>query len=181
MRCNTRLLVKIGLFLSAYLPLFLILAIKNWYDVKATAILLFVILYSFIWFLMIWIVKKETTDSFKVVSVENKSKDALTYLVPYIIAFIGFDMNKWQDLLALFVLMIILFAVYVNSDLLYINPLLALFSYQVYQVEVKKIAAGCDDNKWDITVITSDKMKIGDDIKVRDLSDNVFLGMISHG
>lgn len=176
-----RLLVKLGLFLSAYLPLFLILAIKTWFDVTAIVILLAVVLYSFVWFVMIWVRQKETTDSYNVVGVENKSKEALTYLVPYIIAFISFDMTKWQDLTALFVLMLLLFAVYVNSDLLYINPLLALFSYQVYQVEVKKIAAGCDEKKWDITVLSSEKIHVGDNIKVRDLSDNVFLGMIAHG
>jgi hypothetical protein len=176
-----RLVVKLGLFLSAYLPLFLILAIKTWFDVTAIVILLAVVLYSFVWFLMIWVRQKETTDSYNVVGVENKSKEALTYLVPYIIAFISFDMTKWQDLTALFVLMLLLFVVYVNSDLLYINPLLALFSYQVYQVEVKKIAAGCDEKKWDITVLSSEKIHVGDNLKVRDLSDNVFLGMIAHG
>jgi hypothetical protein len=176
-----RFWVKIGLFLSAYLPLFLILAIKNWFNLYATAIFLFVALYSCIWFFIIWVVKKETTDSFKIISVENKTKDALTYLVPYIISFIGFDLNRWQDLTSLFILLVILFAVYAKSDLLYINPLLALFGYQVYRVEVKKIAAGCDDKKWDITVLTSEKMKVGDDIEVRDLSDNVFLGMMIHG
>jgi hypothetical protein len=175
-----RLLIKLGLFLSAYLPLFLILAIKNWYNVTAILILLLVVLYSFIWFLMIWVRKRETTDSYKVVNVENRSKDALTYLIPYIISFIGFDMTKWQDLTALFVLLVILFAVYVNSDLLYINPLLALFNYQVYQVEVRKVAAGCDGKKWDITVLISEKINVDDNIRVRDLSDNVFLGMIIH-
>lgn len=176
-----RLLVKLGLFLSAYLPLFFILAIKNWYNITAIIILLIVVLFSFIWFLLIWVRKKETTDSFNVVGIENKSKDALTYLVPYIIAFISFDMTKWQDLTALFVLMLLLFAVYVNSDLLYINPLLALFSYQVYQVEVRKVAAGCDEKKWEITILSSEKIHVGDNLKVRNLSDNVFLGMNAHG
>jgi hypothetical protein len=174
-----RFWVKIGLFLSAYLPLFLILAIKNWYSVTATLIVICVAIYSSVWFLVIWIRKKETSDSFRVFSVENKSKDALTYLVPYIISFIGFEMNKWQDLTALFVLLLILFIVYVNSDLLYINPLLALFNYQVYGVEVGKIADICD-KKWMITVLSSDKIHVGDDLKVRDLSDNVFLGMIKN-
>lgn len=175
-----RFWVKLGLFLSAYLPLFLILAIKNWYDVTATNILLIVCLYSFIWFLIIWVRKKETTDLFKVVRVENKSKDALTYLVPYIISFISFDMTKWQDLTALFILLVLLFAVYVNSDLLYINPLLALFSYQIYQVEVRKVASGSDVKKWDITVLSSEKIKADADVKICELSDNVFLGVIVH-
>lgn len=175
-----RFWVKIGLFLSAYLPLFLILAIKNWLNIYAVSIFVLVALYSCVWFLMIWVVKKETVDLYHVVSVEDKTKDALTYLVPYIIAFIGFDMNRWQDLTALFILMIILFAVYVNSDLLYINPLLSMFGYQVYQIEVQKVA-GFNDLKWEITILSSDKMKVGNDIAVRDLSDNVFLGMIANG
>ena len=175
-----RFWVKLGLFLSAYLPLFLILAIKNWYDVTATSILFIVCLYSFVWFLIIWIRKKETTDLFNVVRVENKSKDALTYLVPYIISFISFDMTKWQDLTALFILLVLLFAVYVNSDLLYINPLLALFSYQIYQVEVRKVASGSDVKNWDITVLSSEKIKADDDVNICELSDNVFLGVIVH-
>lgn len=176
-----RLLVQLGLFLSAYLPLFLILAIKNWFNEITIILLLAVFLYSFIWFLILWIRKNDTTDSFIVTSVENRSKDALTYLVPYIIAFVSFDMTKWQDLTALFVLLVILFVVYVNSDLLYINPLLAFFKYQIYSVEVRKTAAGCDEKRWEITVLCREKVRVGDTLRVKDLSDNVFLGVIVRG
>lgn len=99
-----RFRVKTGLFLSSYLPLFLILATKNWFNLYATGLFIFIAFYSCIWFLIIWVVKKETTDSFRIIRVENKTKDALNYLVPYIISFIGFDLNRWQDLAALFIL-----------------------------------------------------------------------------
>ena len=173
--------VKIGLFLSAYLPLFVILAIKNLFNQYATIILLFAALYSFIWFLTVWIVQKNTVESFKVVKAENKTKDSLSYLVPYIISFVGFDLSRWQDISALSILLLILFAVYVNSDLLYINPILSFFNYRVYDVEVSKIAAGCDDSRWDITLLTKRSIKSDEVIRVWDVSDNVFLEMKKNG
>ncbi|ACL16001.1 hypothetical protein [Methanosphaerula palustris] len=167
--------VNVGLFLSAYLPFFVILAIKNWYNQYVTIVFLIVALYSFVWFLIIWIIEKNTIECYKVVKAENKTKDSLSYLVPYIISFVGFDLTRWQDISALSILLLILFAVYVNSDLLYINPMLSFFKYRVYQVEVSKIAAGCDDSRWDITLLTKRGIKSDDVIRVWDVSDNVFL------
>lgn len=173
--------VKVGLFLSAYLPLFIILAIKNWYNQYATIILLIAALYSFIWFLIIWIIEKNTVELYNVVKAENKTKDSLSYLVPYIISFVGFDLTRWQDVSALSILLLILFAVYVNSDLLYINPILSFFNYRVYQVEVSKNAAGCDDSRWDITLLTKRSIKNNEVIQVWSISDSVFLEMNKDG
>jgi len=125
-----RFWVKIGLFLSAYLPLFLILTIKNWFNWYMVGILCLVIVYSCVWFLLIRIVKRETAEPYKIAGMNDKTKDTLTYLIPYIIAFVGFDLNSWQNLTALLILMVILFAVYMNSDLLYFNPLLSMFGYK---------------------------------------------------
>lgn len=173
--------VKVGLFLSAYLPLFVILAIKNWYSPFATAVFLITVLYSFVWFLIIWVIEKTTAESFKVIKAENITKDSLSYLVPYIISFVGFDLTRWQDIFALSILLLILFAVYVNSDLLYINPLLSFFNYRVYKVEVSKIAAGCDGTTWDITLLTKRTVKNDEIIHVWDVHDSVFLEMKKDG
>ena len=80
-----KLWIKGGLFLSAYLTLFLILMIKNWYNPITVAVFLGVLLYSFVWFLLIWYIQKSTSESFSVIKVEDKTKESLAYLVPYII------------------------------------------------------------------------------------------------
>lgn len=175
-----RFWVKIGLFLSAYLPFFLILAIKNWFNWYVLGILLFAIIYSCVWFLVIRNIKKETAEPYKIADMYDKTKDTLTYLIPYVIAFLGFDLTSWQDFTALLILLIIVFAVYMNSDLLYFNPLLSMFGYRIYQIKVEK-RSYIGEKYLQIMVISSDKMKIGDQIRVWDLSDNVFLGVIIRG
>ena len=173
-----RFWVKIGLFLSAYLPFFLILAIKNWFNWYTVGILCLGIIYSCVWFLMIRTVKNKFAEPYKIADMYDKTKDTLTYLIPYIIAFIGFDLNNWQNLVALLILIVIVFAVYMNSDLLYFNPLLSIFGYKIYQIKAEK-SQFIGEKYLQITVLTSQQMKIGDRIRVWDLSDNVFLGVIA--
>ncbi len=170
-----KLWIKGGLFLSAYLPLFLILMIKNWYNPITVAVFLGVLLYSFVWFLLIWYIQKSTSESFSVIKVEDKTKELLAYLVPYIISFITINFSDLRDTISLGVLLVILFVVYINSDLLFVNPLLSFFYFKIYAAEVCKTTVGCEDVTNTITLITKRTIKPRDDILVWDISENVVL------
>jgi cellulose synthase/poly-beta-1,6-N-acetylglucosamine synthase-like glycosyltransferase len=172
-----RLWVKVGLFLSSYLPLFLILVIKNWFNLYLTIFITIIsIICLFIWIAIINISKKGTAESFKVLKAEEKTKESLNYLIPYIISFIGFDLNKWQDWSALVILLAILFVVYLNSDLLYINPLLSFFKYKIYNVEVCKPTMNCEETKAEILLITEkNRIKKDDEITVKDIDEGIVL------
>lgn len=148
-----RLWVKVGLFFSSYLPLFLILAIKNWYNIYATILFGVTLIYSFIWALIFFAVKKETAEKYKIIKLRNKTHESLNYLVPYIISFIGFDLTKWQDWTSLFILLFILFIVYSNSYLLYINPILLLFEYKIYDAEICNQLLDCERSRYEILLI----------------------------
>lgn len=72
-----RLWVKVVLFLSSYLPLFLILTIKNWYNLYITLIFIIVCAYS----LLVWVFimsKKGTVESYKVLKAENKTQERIS-------------------------------------------------------------------------------------------------------
>ncbi len=169
-----RLWVKVVLFLSSYHPLFLILAIKNWYNFYITVIFIIICVYS----LLVWafiVSKKGTVESYKVLKAENKTQESLNYLIPYIISFIGFDLNKWQDWSALAILLSILFVVYLNSDLLYINPILSFFKYKIYKAEVCKPIIGCEETKAEILLITKRDRIRTDEITVKDIDEGIFL------
>jgi len=174
-----RLWVKLGLFLSSYLPLFLILMIKNWPNLITIGIFVFVVVYSSVWIAVIWSSERGTAEYYKVLKAEDKTKESLNYLVPYIISFIGFDLSKWQDWSALGILLLILFVVSFNSDLLYINPLLSIFKYRVYSIEVCKPALGCEETKAEILLITKkDSIKKSINLLVKDIDKNVYLEVI---
>ena len=167
--------VKLGLFLSSYLPLFLIFAIRNWPNCLANSMLGFVIIYSLVWAAIIWITKNTTIESYKVLKVDNKAKDALSYLIPYIISFVSFDLAKWQDIVSLFILLVIIFAISMHSELIYINPMLYLFEYRVYDVEVCKPYLGCETNINRIVLIANREIKKNTKINVKDLEGNIML------
>lgn len=175
-----RFWVKVGLFISSYFPLFLILAVKNWFNCYMTSILIIVGIYSLVWVGVISISKKGTVDSYKVLKVENETQKSLNYLIPYIISFIGFDLNKWQDWGALTILLAILFVVYLNSDLLYVNPMLLFFKYKIYKIEVCKPIIGCEDTRSEILIITNRKNYIRRDerITVKDIDRGIVLEAI---
>ncbi|MDI6719551.1 MAG: hypothetical protein QMD46_08085 [Methanomicrobiales archaeon] len=168
-----RLWVKIGLFLSAYLPLFLILAINNWFNLYITGLFVIILVISLIWFVVVFIVKRTTRESYHVVNVENKAKDALNYVIPYIISFISLDLSKWQDSIALAILLVIIFVVYVQSELLYINPLLFFFGYSLYSLEVCKPSLGCEETKTEITIIAKRKISKSDRIEVWEIDEGI--------
>jgi hypothetical protein len=174
-----RLWVKVGLFLSSYLPLFLILTIKNWFNRDMLFIFIVATAYSLVWIVIITLAKIGTAESYKVLKAEDKTKESLNYLVPYIISFIGFDLSKWQDWSALVILLSILFVVYLNSDLLYINPILSFFKYKIYDVEVCKPTIGCEETKAKILLITmKNSIQKDETICIKDIDVNVFLEVI---
>ena len=168
--------VKIGLFLSSYLPLFLILAIKNWFDYRMVSILIVVSIYSLVWIAIIYNSKKGTSESYRVIKANDKAQESLNYIIPYIISFISFDLDKWQDWSALFILLLMLFIIYLNSELLYINPMLLFFKRRIYSVKVCKPVIGCKETVNEILLITKkDRIKNNDDITVKDIDGNVML------
>ncbi len=172
-----RLWVKVGLFLSSYLPLFLILVIKNWFNIYMTILIAIISLICLlIWISIIKISKKGTAEAYKVLKSEDKTKESLNYLIPYIISFIGFDLNKWQDWGALIILLTILFVVYLNSDLLYINPILSFFRYKIFSVEVYKPVIGSEGTKFEILLLTKkNRIKRDEELIVKDIDEGIFL------
>ena len=170
-----RMWVKMGLFLSAYFPLFLILAIKNWFNIYAAALCIIAAIYSVsVWGVLLLLVKRNTFDVYKVVKIEDKTKDTLSYLIPYIISFMGIDFTQWKDLVALAILLVILFVVYINSDPLYVNPLLSFFNYRFYSAEVTKLSYMGNPTR-NFTIITQNNIKVDNTIYVWDVWENVVL------
>jgi hypothetical protein len=170
-----RLWVKIGLFLSAYLPLFFILMVINWPNLLTTVVCGIVALYSFVWFLIIWYFEKSTSESFRIIKIEDRTKDSLTYLVPYIISFMTINVSDLKCVISLGILFLILFKVYINSDLLVVNPLLSFLNFKIYSAEVRKEIAGSEGTTNIITLITRNSIKPGDNILVWDMWENVVL------
>ena len=59
------------------------------------------------------------------------------YIVGYIMPFLAIAFSDWQQVAALVVFFVILGFLYVNSDMIHINPTLNLLGYRLYEVTLE--------------------------------------------
>lgn len=165
-----RFWVKILLFISAYTPLFLIF-ILQYTDFHTRYFWIFVSVLVFINLIWIPIFKKTkgwTISEFTVKKSFNRTSDALNYIIAYIIAFLGFQPDKWQDLISLILLLMVIFFIYIHSNLIFVNPLLNIFGYKIHDVEVMEGG--------NIVLLTKkNQLKVDENIEVQNMSDNIYL------
>jgi hypothetical protein len=73
----------------------------------------------------------------RIAKVANKSSDMFTYTIPYMISFYNFNLGDWKTLLSLFVFMALMFALSYRTQNVFINPVLALAGYGLYDCQFK--------------------------------------------
>lgn len=131
------LAIRILLFFSSYFPLFLILSIQNYSQNGSIALIpvsLGVLSCIGLSGFLRW-VKGSAARVEKVASVQRKDSEVMAYIFTYIFPFIGIDFGKWATALSLAIFFAMLLVIYVNSNLIHINPVMAVFGYHVYEIE----------------------------------------------
>ena len=130
-----RTYIKIFLFLSSYSPLFIILAIKSYqYFYLVLSFVGLVVISNIVLFFVLFKSKKMSGDYYKINKIEDKSSQFLEYIIAYIIPFLGFNLLQITDVLILGILFFMIASIYINSDLIYMNPVMNLFKYKLYKV-----------------------------------------------
>lgn len=69
--------------------------------------------------------------------ISNRNSESIGYIATYIVPFLFQNFNTWYEIFALIFLMIIIYRIYINSNLLLINPILG-FVYSIYEIEYKQ-------------------------------------------
>ena len=118
---------------------------------------------------LFWFLKGQdsaNTKQYKVLAVKDVSHETLSYILTYIIAFLSLDLNSFKDLLGIVILVYIIGIIYVNSNLIYVNPVLQAAGYSILSVEVCKESG---TNSKEIILVTrssSQKLKKGSNISI---------------
>ncbi len=125
------------LFLSSYLPLFIILFLMN---INNLVLCLFIWLIMSITLLTLKLflekpLKASPNFPIKLVMINSKGSEALNYIVTYIIPFISFNSNITNSdgdfniptIFAFLVLFLVIGYLYMHNNLYHINPILSLF------------------------------------------------------
>ena len=69
--------------------------------------------------------------------VRNRNSETIGYIATYIIPFIFQSFDSYYEIFAFLFLMIIIYRIYVNSNLLLINPILS-FKYSIFEIEYEE-------------------------------------------
>jgi hypothetical protein len=130
-----RLPFRIALFFSSYAPLFALLAYRNRRSTLAWGILAAITILSVLALIVVMNSKRgERGPRLQVRHSRPKDGDVLAYTATYLVPFLGLNLAKLDDVVTLCGFLLVLGIVYVNSDMLFVNPLLSLARYHSFWV-----------------------------------------------
>lgn len=128
---------RLILFLSSYAPLFLIVAMRGWHENRGFAIGLVVVaaLSVLVLFAFLHTVRTLSADKVIVSSVISRDGDAMSYIVTYLLPFLAVRLGDLTDVMSLGVVLFVIGLLYVNSNMIYTNPLLNIVGYHIFEIE----------------------------------------------
>ena len=130
------------LFLSSYFPLvliFCILQLGKW-PLWAVALLFGVFGIGSLlgtWFYFWFMRHRGYVERKKVINFSKRDSEVMSYIASYLIPFVTFPLDTLQQLAAVFVFIVVLLTIYVRSNMIYINPVLNVVGYHLYEVEIE--------------------------------------------
>lgn len=129
---------KISLFLSSYIPLFVVFGITQCQSIGAWAWTPCGFSVSALLMVIAWMrfSRSKAKETMQVMKAKSKDSEVIAYLFSYVLPMAGL---KWSDpggKASLIVFFIMISVLYINSNLLYINPTLNCFGYHVLDIEL---------------------------------------------
>ncbi|MEO5954989.1 MAG: hypothetical protein ABIR36_04755 [Nitrospiraceae bacterium] len=138
-----RLIPALLVFISSYFPLAAIFIVKDlngdtFYPQhpKLAAIIAIITLASCI-FVLVAARTIKSGVQVRITKVASRSGEMFTYTVPYMIAFYNFTLGDWKTLLSLMIFMGIMFSLSYKTQNMFVNPVLALAGYGLYECHFK--------------------------------------------
>jgi len=163
-------LTRVILFLSSYAPLFLIIAMRGWSDSRYLAASLAVVaaLSVVVLFVFLRTARKLSADKVKVDSVVSRDGDAMSYIVTYLLPFLAVKLNDVTDAASLGIVLLVIAILYVNSNMIYTNPVLNIAGYHIFEIQDV-------DGKTTALICKRGYIQTGSEIDVISVGDYVLL------
>lgn len=154
---NSALLVLFG---TSYTPLFVLIALRqivnnanylNYAGVSIASVKCFINKFGLAIFLILLSIAfcvglrtllknihKRSSNGHKaqILKINNRNNEALGYIATYIVPFVSADSTTGLDVICFIVMMLIVYGIYVRSNMVLINPILNL-KYSLYEIEYK--------------------------------------------
>lgn len=76
-----------------------------------------------------------TDIPFEIKKIEGINYEHLTFLATYVVPLISFDFGSGRHMIVLGLLLVVMGAIYIKTDLFYANPSLALLGFHIYKAD----------------------------------------------
>lgn len=195
---------KIMLFISSYIPLYVLMILKNVFEritlggrfinIKekinnciffdeindyAIVILFVLCIGSFIY--LLGKIKTTKTDKFYKINsmIDETSNYYFNYISIYLLSCLGLSLNNVVDNFVFLFVMLIVGYIYISNNMIYMNPTLNFIGYKVYDVNVDSLNTN-DKNLQSIIIINKKlNIKVKDEITASGKSGFIFVGEIT--
>ncbi|UFH47361.1 hypothetical protein LNP27_04820 [Flavobacterium galactosidilyticum] len=115
--------------------------------------------------------KKSNGELVKIVDVENKNNESISYISTYIVPFIFQDTNNFFEITSIFIILIIIFFIYTKSNMIVINPILNI-THTLYQIDYNKK----NQTKKALLITKEEDLESGQEIKINLITKNIYYG-----
>ncbi len=109
--------------------------------------------------------------AFEITEIENINYEHLTFLTTYIVPLVCFNFGSLRYQFVLFILLIVIGAIYVKTDLFYANPTLALLKFRIYKIKGNFVNGETREN---IILITREVLNKGNKVKYIKLDQRIY-------
>jgi len=131
------LITRILLCVSSYFPLTIIFAVQFFFKGQRTAgFVALAIGTAGLVGMIVYLLTARLMNSMRVTvaSVTRKDGEAMTYVVSYMLPFIALISEDAASTIGLAIFLFVLFVLYMNSDMMHINPMLNLGGWHIYEI-----------------------------------------------
>lgn len=149
-RCIDRIydnIKKIIMYISSYFPLYIMIIVLNFsrfsrvfYDIKIFLIFFILLLLLVVSIISIVLLKLGRGSKEKSIdNIENPDDAVLSYIMTYMIPIISNGNNSTEIIIVNILLFLLIGYIYLRLNLIFLNPLWALFGYMIYKDDKKEI------------------------------------------
>lgn len=199
-RASTRInrlvgLAPIVLFLSSYVPLFVLIIVRQtlsnleyltWGGITMESIVCMIrhfgmsvvcLILTFFGLIGAWLVfdnlnrRVESGHTFKIEELSSMNDEPLAYIATYIIPLLFGDYNSLTDSLTTICIFYIVYRLYIRSKLILVNPILSL-KYSIYNVKFKD----GDIPRQGILISSNNDILEYDQVKMYNVGHQLFFG-----
>ncbi len=128
------------LFISSYFPLTLILCVLLHNKHPYWSVGVFGVTVSFLilaWGYIRWSRNHMAVSHERLTDFQKRDSEVMSYIASYLIPFVTFPLDTVEQVVGLIIFVVVLLILYVNTNMIYVNPMLNLVGYHLYEVNIE--------------------------------------------